>query len=72
MGQLFTAADIRRLAKDENCEYLLLAPDDRITPEAMDVARDLGMQIHREGDVSGARSLPPLLNKCLGSSSGPS
>lgn len=63
MGELFSAADIKRLAKEEGCQYLLLAPDDRITPEAMDVARDLGMQVHREGDVSGGRSLPPLLNK---------
>ena len=63
MGQLFSAADIRRLAKEEGCQYLLLAPDDRITPEALDVAREIGMQVHREGDVSGGHSLPPLLNK---------
>ena len=63
MGELFTAADIRRLANEESCQYLLLAPNDRITPEALDVARDLGVQIHREGDISGARTLPPLLNK---------
>lgn len=63
MGELFSAADIRRLAKEEGCQYLLLGPYDRITPEALDVARDLGMQIHRDGDISGGRSLPPLLNK---------
>ena len=63
MGELFSAADIRRLAKEEGCQYLLLAPDDRITPEALDVARDVGMQIHREGDVAGGHTLPPLLNK---------
>lgn len=63
MGQLFSAADIRRLAKEEGCQYLLLAPNDRITPEALDVAREIGMQVHREGDVSGGHSLPPLLNK---------
>jgi len=60
--EFFSAADIRRLA-GEGCQYLLLAPNDRITPEALDVARDLGIQIHREGDISGGRTLPPLLNK---------
>ncbi len=63
MGELFSAADIRRLVKEEGCQYLLLGPYDRITPEALDVARDLGMQVHRDGDISGGRSLPPLLNK---------
>ena len=63
MAQFFSAADIRRLAKEEGCRYLLLGPHDRITPEALDVARNLGMQIHREGDPSGGHTLPPLLNK---------
>jgi len=63
MGQFFTGADIRRLAKAQNCRYLLLAPDDRITSEAMDVARSLGMHIHREGDLSDGQSLPPLISK---------
>jgi hypothetical protein len=35
MGQFFTGADIRRLAKAKECRYLLLAPEDRITAEAM-------------------------------------
>jgi len=35
--QLFTAEDIRRLAR-ERAETLLLAPDDIVTHEAMDVA----------------------------------
>ncbi len=63
MGQFFSAADIRRLGKEEGCQYLLLAPDDRITPEALDVAREMGLQVHREGDAPGGHSLPPLLNK---------
>jgi ethanolamine utilization protein EutQ len=63
MGQFFTGDDIRRLAKTHDCRYLLLAPDDRITSEAMDVARRLGMRIHREGDLSGGQSLPPLISK---------
>lgn len=63
MGQFFTGSDIRRLVREEGCQYLLLAPDDRITSEAMDVARSLGMQIHREGDLLGGQSLPPLLSQ---------
>lgn len=63
MAQFFTAADIRRLAQSPEGHYLLLAPDDRITPEALDVARALGVQIHREGDGSGSNGLPPLVGK---------
>jgi ethanolamine utilization protein EutQ len=63
MGQFFTGADIRRLAKTQDCRYLLLAPDDRITSEAMDAARSLGIRIHREGDLTDGRSLPPLISR---------
>jgi ethanolamine utilization protein EutQ len=63
VGQFFSAVDIRRLAGEDGGHYLLLGPDDRITPEALDVARDLGMQIHREGDPAGGHTLPPLVNK---------
>ncbi|WP_372679692.1 hypothetical protein [Desulfosarcina sp.] len=63
MGHFFTGADIRRLAREEDCRYLLLAPDDRITSEAVDVARSLGVRIHREGDLSDGQSLPPLISK---------
>lgn len=63
MGQFFTGADIRRLAKTQGCRYLLLAPEDRITSEAMDVARSLEMRIHREGDLLDGQSLPPLISK---------
>ncbi len=63
MREFFSAADIRRLAA-EGCQYLLLSPDDRITAEALDVARELGVQIHREGDADTAgRPFPKLLNK---------
>lgn len=58
MGQFFTGEDIRRLAKEDGCRYLLLAPDDRITHEAKDVARRLGVRVHREGELSGSRSGP--------------
>lgn len=63
MAEFFTAADIRRLAQEAGGHYLLLAPDDRITPEALDMAHALGIQVHRDGDVSGGRTLPPLVGK---------
>jgi ethanolamine utilization protein EutQ len=63
VAQFFTAADIRRLVQEPGGHYLLLAPDDRITAEALDVARSLGMQIHREGDGSGGNTLPPVVGK---------
>ena len=58
MGQIFTGADIRRLAAEDGCRHLVLAPDDRITPEAEDVAKGLGMRIQREGDSSDDRPSP--------------
>jgi ethanolamine utilization protein EutQ len=45
--QLFTAEDIRRLAR-ERAETLLIAPDDIVTHEAMDVAIALGVKLIRE------------------------
>jgi ethanolamine utilization protein EutQ len=45
--QLFTAEDIRRLAR-ERVETLLIAPDDIVTHEAMDVAIALGVKLIRE------------------------
>ena len=62
MGQVFTGLDIRRLAREGGARYLLLAADDRITPEAMDIARSLGMQVHRQGDPLADRSEPPPVN----------
>jgi ethanolamine utilization protein EutQ len=45
--QLFTAEDIRRLAR-ERVETLLLAPDDIVTHEATDTAIALGVKLIRE------------------------
>ena len=45
--QLFTAEDIRRLAR-ERAETLLIAPNDIVTHEAMDVAIALGVKLIRE------------------------
>jgi ethanolamine utilization protein EutQ len=48
MKQLFTAADLRRLAHEHKSDLLVLGPGDLITPEAVDVARELGVRIVRE------------------------
>ena len=66
--QLFTAEDIRRLAR-ERAGPLLLAPDDIVTHEAEDVAFALGLKMIREtestslvarSDVPIPSNLPPL------------
>ena len=66
--QLFTAEDIRRLAR-EKTETLVLGPADIITHEASDVAYALGLKVIRETGSSGAlrkelmpvtSNLPPL------------
>ena len=46
--QLFTAADIRRIAREHRSEVIILSPEDIVTPEAVDVARELGMRLVRE------------------------
>jgi len=60
--QLFTAEDIRRLAR-ERVEALLIAPDDIVTHEAQDVAFALGVKLIRETEsASGlARGAPPVI-----------
>ena len=64
--QLFTAEDIRRLAR-ERVETLLLAPDDIVTHEATDLAFALGVKLIRETDsdhgfkqATLSSNLPPL------------
>ena len=56
MSALFTAADLRRIAREQKSDLLLLAPDDLITPEAVDVARELGVRVVREP----ASAAPPF------------
>jgi len=59
--QLFTAEDIRRLAR-ENTETLVLGYDDILTHEAADTAYALGVKVIREtGSTSG-----PALSKSIG------
>ena len=66
--QLFTAEDIRRLAR-ERVETLVLAPDDIVTHEATDTAFALGVKLIREAESgsglgrsvqSATSNLPPL------------
>jgi len=61
--QLFTAEDIRRLAR-ERAETLLIAPDDIVTHEAMDVAIALGVKLIRETEssVGLGKGLPVIPN----------
>jgi ethanolamine utilization protein EutQ len=48
MRQLFTAADIRRLAREQKSDLLVLGHADLITPEAVDRAKELGVRLVRE------------------------
>ena len=59
--QLFTAADIRRLEREQKSDLLFLSPDDLVTPEAVDVARELGIRLIREasGGLVSTGSSPP-------------
>lgn len=61
MRQLFTAADIRHLAHSQTSNMLVLGQADLITPEAVDVARELGVNVIREPQKSLApfTLLPP-------------
>src|SRR3990172_7701592 len=63
--QLFTASDIRRLANEQKSTLLVLGADDLVTPEAQDLARELGIRLHREEAAAPAKpaspaTLPPL------------
>jgi ethanolamine utilization protein EutQ len=66
--QLFTAADIRRVAREQKSDVLVLGSGDLITPEAVDVAREMGVRVIRENSSVGApparaapsTDLPPL------------
>ncbi len=61
--QLFTAEDIRRLAR-ERVETLLLAPDDIVTHEATDTAFALGVKLIRETESSSSfgRNAAPIVS----------
>jgi ethanolamine utilization protein EutQ len=57
--QLFTAADIRRLARDLKSTLLVVATEDLVTPEAADLAKELGVRIVREAASTGAKAPSP-------------
>jgi len=61
--QLFTAADIRRLGREQKSDLLFLSPEDIVTAEAADVARELGVRLVREtpGVAISAGSSPPTV-----------
>lgn len=67
-GELFTAADIRRLAQEQGASVLVLGQRDLITPEAADVAHQYDIRIVRAGErtpateraVTQSEALPPL------------
>ena len=65
--QLFTAADIRRVAREQKSDLLVLGHADLITPEAVDLAKELGVRLVREPapsrpipSATRATPLPPL------------
>ncbi|MFZ2521471.1 MAG: hypothetical protein WA089_22450, partial [Anaerolineae bacterium] len=64
MRQVFTAADIRRL-RDQGTRVLVLGQADLISPEALDVAREAGIEVKRPGPAPATQPaapspLPPL------------
>jgi ethanolamine utilization protein EutQ len=52
--QLFTAADIRRIHFEQKSGVLMLGSSDLVTPEAVDLAANFGIQLVREGSANGA------------------
>ena len=64
--QVFTAADIRRIHQTHASGVLLLGPVDIVTPEAVDLANELGLRLIREAPpesgtlVFPSNDLPPL------------
>jgi len=55
---LFTAADLRRLAQTHTSDVLVLGPGDLITPEAVDVAREVGIRLVRADSGPAAPAIP--------------
>ena len=62
--QLFTAADIRSIAHEKKCDFLILDSSDIITPEAVDVARELGVRLEKN-TFSNLALNPDIENKKL-------
>ena len=70
MRQLFTAVDIRRL-RQQGTRVLVLGQAGLISPEALDVAREAGIEVHRPGAAPAVPpspvALPPLKAVARGS-----
>lgn len=64
--QLFTANDIRQLAREKSAT-LVLGQGDIITPEATDVAYDLGVKVIRrmETGIRSNTETPPVIHQSL-------
>lgn len=60
MRQLFTASDIRRIAREQKSDLLVLGPADLITPEAVDVAKELGVRLVREAGRGASATSPAI------------
>src|SRR5260221_8230128 len=58
MPLLSTAADIRRIAREQKSDLLVLGPADLITPEAVDVARERGVRLVRDAERGASASVP--------------
>ncbi len=63
--QFFTAADIRRIHAEQKSAVLVLGSIDLITPEAADLANELGLRLVREPPASDAQPGAPPLNSPL-------
>ena len=57
--QLFTAADIRRIHSDQKSGVLIVGPADLVTPEAADLANELGIRLVREPEPDHKEALHP-------------
>jgi ethanolamine utilization protein EutQ len=65
MRQLFTAADIRRVAREQKSDLLVLGHADLITPEAVDLAKELGVRLVREPAPPAAPPAPRAVRTTL-------
>ncbi len=63
--QLFTAADIRRIHAEQKSAVLVLGPIDLITPEAADLANELGLSLVREPPAGDGQPDASLLSSPL-------
>ncbi len=63
--QLFTAADVRRVVREQKSAVLVLGPADLITPEAVDVARELGLRLVHETPGAAEVQIDEIVRRVL-------